>query len=567
MSIQGQAEQYSKGVGLGKDNEHTGDQGSARGNERRNGTEPSQDIQHDSQQQPEYPGTFKLMLITAGICLTVFCMGLDNTIITTAIPRITDEFHTLNDVGWYGSSYLLTTSAFQLFFGKIYTYYSVKWVFLIALGLFEVGSIICGAAPNSNALIIGRAIAGFGASGLFSGAILIIAQSVPLHRRPAYTGIAVGMLGVTNVAGPLLGGAFTDRVTWRWCFYINLPFGGAAALFISYCFSSQAMSAKRSGIKDQIRQLDLEGTFCLLPGIVCLLLALQWGGSTYAWSDGRIIALFVLFSVLMAAFVLIQHWKQERATVPPRIFLNRNVLGCVAFGVCFGSSFFMLVYYIPIWFQAIKGATAVDSGIMSLPILLGLVILSILAGAAVSIFGYYVPFVYAAAVFMSIGGGLLTTLQIDSSSSKWIGYQAIYGIGVGLGMQQPLMALQTVLPQQDMATGTATYMFVQQLSGSVVISVAQNVFTNLFIRDLETIPGFDPRLVVATGATEIKKVVPSALLPTVLASYNKSLTQTWYIATATAALSIFGAMLLEWRSVKEKKDAELPKEMVSGMEK
>lgn len=140
----------------------------------------------------------------------------DNTIISTAIPRITDQFKALDDVGWYGSSYLLTTCAFQLIFGKLYTFFSIKWTYLVALFIFELGSFICGIAPTSEALIVGRAIAGLGSAGIFSGAILIVSKTVPLRQRPTYTGLIGAMYGIASVAGPLLGGVFTDKVTWRW---------------------------------------------------------------------------------------------------------------------------------------------------------------------------------------------------------------------------------------------------------------------------------------------------------------------------------------------------------------
>lgn len=150
-----------------------------------------------------YPTGWKVIAITIALCLSVFCMALDNTIIATAIPRITDQFKALNDVGWYGSSYLLTTCATQLIYGKFYTYYSIKWVYLIALAIFEIGSLICGVAPNSTALIIGRAISGVGAAGIFSGAILIVGLTVPLRQRPTYMGLIGGMYGIASVAGPL----------------------------------------------------------------------------------------------------------------------------------------------------------------------------------------------------------------------------------------------------------------------------------------------------------------------------------------------------------------------------
>ncbi|KAJ6180746.1 hypothetical protein N7519_011207 [Penicillium mononematosum] len=187
---------------------------------------------------PQYPKGPQLALITLALCLGVFLVALDNSIIATAIPKITVQFHSLEDVGWYGSAYLLTTASLQLLFGKFYTFFNVKWTYLFAIGLFELGSLICGVANSSLTLIMGRAVAGIGSAGIFSGSLIIVAHSVALKRRPLYNSCIGGMFGISSVAGPLLGGVFTDKVTWRWCFYINLPIGAVTVLVITIFFTA-----------------------------------------------------------------------------------------------------------------------------------------------------------------------------------------------------------------------------------------------------------------------------------------------------------------------------------------
>lgn len=301
------------------------------------------------QEEPQYPGKAKLILIALSLSLCMFLVGLDNTIISSAIPKITDDFHALEDVGWYASAYMLTVCAFQLIWGKLFTFYTIKWVYLVSLFIFELGSLICGVAPTSTALIVGRAIAGIGGGGVTNGSFLLIAHSVPPRRRPMLIGALGAMYGFSAIAGPLIGGAFTNsaKLTWRWCFYINLPLGFVAGLVILFCVSSfKGSKAGKLGFINQLKQMDILGTLCLLPGIICLLLALQWGGTKYPWSNGRIIALFVLAFVILIVFGIIQVRSGELATVPKRIFCNRNIWGSSLFGSCTVAAFFVMLYYV-----------------------------------------------------------------------------------------------------------------------------------------------------------------------------------------------------------------------------
>lgn len=479
---------------------------------------------------------------------------------------------------------MLTNCAFQLSFGKFYTFYSVKTVFITAIALFEIGSVICGVAPNSTAFIVGRAIAGVGSAGIMSGAITVIVYAVPLHKRPMFQGLFGAVFGIASVVGPLLGGAFTSNVTWRWCFYINLPFGGIAMVFIFFLLQIPDRETTHLPNRQKLAQLDSLGLLFLLPGVICLLLALQWGGSKYAWNNGRIIALLVLAGILSIGFVLVQIFKPDTATVPPRIFKQRSILAGAWATFTLGSSMMVVVYYLPIWFQAIEHVSAVQSGIRLLPMVLPMVLASILTGVLTARIGYYTPFMIFGTVLLSIGSGLLTTLQVNTSEGKWFGYQILvsrlcslrftvppsiqehgkltnaffpqqYGFGMGCTFQGPNLAAQTVLPTVDVPIGTSIMFFSQLLGGAIFISVASNVLDNELIKRLAGIPGVNPRQILSEGATSLLEGVPEGSIGAVLAAYNESLRTVFKIGLVMACVVILGAASMEWRSVKSKKEA------------
>lgn len=407
-------------------------------------------------------------------------------------------------------------------------------------------------------MILGRAIAGIGGAGIFSGALIIISRATPLEKRPIYTGIMSAMYGVASVAGPLLGGAFTDKVSWRWCFYINLPIGAIAVAIIVFLFQSpKPVGAGNNADRtwgQLLGQFDLLGTFFLIPSVICLLLALQFGGAKYAWSDGRVITYFVVAAICGLIFIAIQFWKPETATINPKLLGQRTVWSGAWFEFCIGASFYILLYYIPIWFQAVKGVSAITSGIHNIPLVLSVVVGAIGSGGLVAAIGYYTPFMILSTVFLSVGEGLITTWDEGTGHSKWIGFQIICGLGIGMGLQQPLIAIQVVLEQAEIPTGTAVLVFFQTLGASIFVSIANNQFQNKLISHVKSsAPGVNPGLVVEVGATNIGLAVNSTLQrQEVVHAYNEALTASFQIALVMACLTVFGAVFIEWKSVKGK---------------
>lgn len=507
-----------------------------------------------------YPTGAKFFAIVSGVLITTVLVGLDFSVIATAIPTMTNHFHTTADIGWYVAVYRLTGTAFLFLFGKLYTVTSVKRTFLCALFLFEIGSLLCTVTPTSHIFVLGRAICGLGSGGLMSGGFTILTQLVPLRKRALYGGLAGGVETIAAVSGPVIGGVLTTTLSFRWCFGINLPLGVVAFTVIATFFNNPRHNPDIDlPIKQKLQRLDLLGTVIFVPSITCLLLALQWGGLRYGWADWRIIVLLVLFAGSMAAFSWLQWMKGDNATLPFRILKQRSILSGAFFAGCCTASFTVVEYYMAIYLQAIRGYTPIRSALFSLPQVIGLCIALVIAGAGTTLTGYYVPFMFICTILGSVGAGLLTTLPAKATLASLICFQALLGFGVGLGIQGPQVAAQTVLSEKEVPIGISLVMFGHGIGPAIMSVAAQAIFQNRLEDNLGKL-GADSVLNTTTpaggvdnmGIADLRQHLGSQRLAEVLSGLDSAVTQTLYLPVALTCLTLLGALGMEWRNVKQK---------------
>lgn len=306
----------------------------------------------------------------------------------------------------------------------------------------------------------------------------------------------------------------------------------------------------------QIKRLDPIGIFFFVPSMVCLILALQWGGSTYTWSAPKIIGLLVIFSVLFIAFVVVEVLTPETAMAPTRVVLNRSIAGSMTFMFLLSGGLMSVVYYLAVWFQAAKDDSAMHAGISTIPLVLSLVIMSIVAAVCTEKIGYYVPAMLLSPILCSIGAGLLSTLSPSSGHNAWIGYQLLYGFGIGCGFQTSNLAAQNILPRADVPLGLALMFFIQQLGGSVFLAVSQNIFSSRLVDSLSGIAGLDTEAIVNTGATALRTIVPSDQLEIVIHAYSHALTRVFVLTAALSACMIIGSLAVEWKKIEGKNETK-----------
>lgn len=469
-------------------------------------------------------------------------------------------------MAWYGSAYFLCFGGFQSAFGKAFKYFPLKETFLLSVFIFEIGSLLCGVAPNSTAFIIGRAIAGFGGAGIAIGGTVILAFVSEPKKRPMFMGLVGVTYTIAAIVGPLLGGAFADRVTWRWCFYINLPVGGVA-IPLMYFFFHTPKHAKPvdAPLKEKLLQMDPVGCALAMGAIISYLLALQYAGITHAWNSSVVIGLLVGCVAIFVAMGFWEVYQGEYAMLPVRLVTKRSIWAPGSVKFFFAGCYFLLLYYLPIYFQSIKGKTAIESGVANLPLVVAGCLAILGGGIAVTTTRHATPFSVIFAAVTTVGCGLLYTLDVDTSTAKWIGYQILLGVGIAFPFQNGLNIAQAWSTAEDMSTTTSTlyctylclfflklgltrFLVFQIIGGAFSISAAQSAFANTLLKRLaETAPEIPPLLVIGTGAGDLASVFSPEQLPLVISAYMDGIRVSFAVALAMAGVSFLLAFLQPWK--------------------
>ncbi|OTB08287.1 hypothetical protein M426DRAFT_71366 [Hypoxylon sp. CI-4A] len=507
------------------------------------------DTQEDDQGQVR---GFRLAIIVAALLLSIFL-----TIVATAVPRITDEFKSVDDIGWYAAAFFITLGVFQSIWGKAYKYFNLKMVFLTTVFLFELGSLISGVARNSIMLIIGRAIAGLGGAGTTGGIYIIMAYIVPPAQLSTYFGLIGAVFSVASVAGPLLGGVFTGQLTWRWCFYINLPVGGLAMVSIIIFFHTpKTVKPVPISVRDLILSMDIPGLTLCLGLLIAFTIAMQRGGITEPWSSSQVIGLLVGFGVMAILFGIVQWRAGENATLVTRILKQRTIAAVSAYIFFLNATNFTLVYNLPQYFQVIKGESATISGIMNLPLIVPSALFSFASGYALSRVGWYTLFLIVSAAGLTIGAGLIYTLDANSTLGEIIGYQILVGFGIGGGIQVPVTAAQSFSLPEDIPIVTTIVLFFQLVSGAIWVSISQTIFNNELVRSLaKSAPHLSSQEVFAVGATDVRNVFHGADLDHVLQAYLDGLKSSWTLSIVLAGVTFASGFAPEWKSIRGSKVA------------
>ncbi|KAK5112487.1 hypothetical protein LTR62_004244 [Meristemomyces frigidus] len=507
----------------------------------------------------------KVAIIMLALCMAVFLAALDVTIITTALPTISEHFHSSAGYTWIGSAFLLANAASIPSWGKVSDIFGRKPMLLLANVIFMIGSLVAALSNSIGMLIAARAVQGIGGGGLVILVNIVIGDLFSLRNRGAFYGMVGAVWAIASSIGPIIGGAFTEKVSWRWCFYINLPLDGLAFFILLFFLD---LKTPRTPIMEGLKAIDWLGSLLIVGATLMFLFGLQYGGVTDPWASATVICLLVFGVVTFGLFIFWEVRYAKYPVMPMALFKERSRLATLLVVFCHGFVFISASYYLPLYFQAIRGATPLLSGVYLLPTALALAVTSIGTGVFIKKTGMFLPPIYGGMFFLTLGYGLFVDFDATSGWGKLIAFQIIAGMGVGPLFQAPIIALQAHINPRDIGTATATLGFVRQLATSTSVVIGEVVFQNQMAKhsaQLTTLLG--PQLAKTLGGgnaganTQIINQLPQAQKVIVRQYFATSLQPMWIMYTCIAALGVVCALFIKRKTLTKQHE-----ETKTGME-
>ncbi|KAJ5606312.1 hypothetical protein N7510_009093 [Penicillium lagena] len=521
----------------------------------------------------------QLLVVFAGLSCALFCSLLDQTIVSTALPTLGRVFNDASIESWVGTAYLLTSTSCQPLYGRLSDIFGRKIILLISMGFFLIGSILCAVSRSMTMLIVFRAIAGIGGGGILTSVMIVVSDVVSLKKRGTYQGILGMVVALSNSLGPLIGGLFTEKVSWRWCFYINIPLTSISIFVVAFVLPLKRV---KGDVKGKLKKIDYLGCATMLISAILILLPISWGGTKYAWSSAGVIAPLVLGIVFFGIFVLIELKLAALPLIPMHIFKNTTVSGALGGAFFTGFMFYCNLYYVrpssysdlqdhgtddlqlPQFYQVVYDASPLRSGVLLLPLVVTQCIVSFTSGFIVSKTGNYTINIWVGFAIWAIACGLLSTISPTTSIAKLVGYQILSGIGSGQTLQTNLVAIQASVKRSDMAVATSTRNFLRMLGGTVALSACAAILNNTARTELSSLISPDTLSDLLSDPTRINSRLLGLTESQRLAAtqaYTHGIQNIYYFMIACCCTSFFITIFfVRGHSLKRDDDARLQEE-------